>query len=199
MKLITVDGLKAFAEIRDNKSDDLLEIIVTTMSARFQTYLNRNLELGTYTDYFEAGRGRRKYYLSAYPVMLDSDLDNFILTDNGSVLTINDDFYLREDEGLLEFYLAPIFIVPKQIKVVYTGGYRVIDDSGINDGAINVPGDVKLATYLQCSYMFKRRNDLGLTSVAVSGGFSVSGSKALALLPDVKAMLRNHRRVPGGY
>lgn len=199
MKLITVAGLKAFAEIRDDHSDVLLGILVDDMSVRVQTYLNRNLELGTYTDYFEAGRGRRKYYLSAYPVILDSDLDNFILTDNGSVLTINDDFYLREDEGLLEFDLAPTFIVPKQIKAVYTGGYRVIDDSGIDNGSLNIPGDIKLATYLQCSYMFKRRNDLGLTSVSVSGGFSIGKMPAMALLPDVKSMLKNHRRVPGMY
>jgi hypothetical protein len=198
-KLITVESLKTFAEIRDTHTDALLSIIVDTMSARIQTYLNRNLEHAQYTEYYEAGSGRRKWYLSAYPITVDST-HTFVLTDNGSTLTKDSDFYLREDEGLLEIDMSPIFIVPKQIKVVYYGGYEVIDDStSINDGALDIPEDMRLAVYLQCSYMFKRRNDLGLTAISISGGFSVAKMPPVELLPDVKSMLRYFRRVPGMY
>ena len=41
----------------------------------------------------------------------------------------------------------------------------------------------------------------GLVNVlgSVSGGFSIGKMPAMALLPDVKSMLKNHRRVPGMY
>ncbi len=202
MKLITVDGLKAFAEIRDTSvgTATLLDIIVTSVSARIQTYLNRNLTLANYTEHFNAGYGRKKFYVSAYPIVIDNDRP-FILTDNGSQMTLNSDFFLREDEGLIEMNTAPVFIVPNQIKVVYYGGYPIIDDStSLNDGTLAVPDDIKLAVYMQCSYMYKRRNDLGLTSINIGGGgFSIAKMPAVELLPEVKSILRNFRHVPGMY
>ena len=202
MKLITVEGLKSFAEIRDSAAatTTLLGIIVDATSARIQTHLNRNLTLAQYTEYFEAGFSRRKFYASAYPIVISAN-QPFVLTDNGTVLTIDDDFYLRQEDGLIEIDLAPIFVVPRQIKAVYYGGYDVVDDStSLNDGALDVPDDMRLAAYMQCSYMYKRRNDLGLTSINIGGGgFSIAKMPAVELLPDVKAILRNFRRVPGMY
>lgn len=196
MNLITVAGLKSFAEIKDSHSDVFIGMLVEAMSERIERYLNRYLTKAQYTEYFEAGVSRTKYWLPAYPIDLTKD---FIVTDSDVVLTINRDYYVREDQGLIEFVNSTTKTKPKQIKVVWTGGYEEINDSSIDDGTLDVPSSMKLGCYLQCSYMYKRRNDLGLMSISIAGGFTIGKMPAMALLPDVKEMLNKFRRVPMEY
>lgn len=196
MKLITTASLKAFAEIKDSHSDVFIGMLVDSMSERIEEYLNRYLTKAEYTEYFEAGSSRLKYWLPAYPVDLAED---FTVTDSGIALTINRDYYVRENQGLIEFANSTAKTKPKQIKVVWTGGYEEIEDSSTEDGTLNVPASMKLGAYLQCSYMYKRRNDLGLTSISIAGGFTIGKMPAMALLPDVKEMLNKFRRIPTEY
>jgi hypothetical protein len=81
---------------------------------------------------------------------------------------------------------------------VWTGGYDVITDSDLtSEGTIDCDEDIKLATYMQISYMYKRRNELGLTSVSISGGFTIGKIPPIELLTEVKDMLYHCRRKAG--
>jgi hypothetical protein len=199
MRLITVTGLKAYLEKEDNEHDGLLDIIINGVSASIEGFLNRNLEKKEYTYYFEADGNRKKYWLPAYPVDL---AERFVLTVYGDTRYVGVDYFLREEEGLMTFYIAPIYYVPKDIKVIWTGGYELIDDSSDDDGSLDVPDDYRLATYMQCAHVFKRRNDTGVNIVTMPNGRIDKGWRYVkpgALLPEVKDLLSDYRRIPGRY
>jgi len=180
MLLASLDDVKTFLEKTDTQHDGLLEQIITGVSARIELFLNRNLEQKERTQYFDAGK--RYYYLPAYPIDITATLT---VTLDGTVQDKDDDYFIWEDEGLIEFYSAPTYIEPKQLKIVWTGGYT----------STTVPEDIKYATILQSAYIFRRRKDLGASSVSSPNG-SISVSAPTDLLPDVKKLLQSLRRRP---
>jgi hypothetical protein len=195
--IITVSGLKQFLDGKiDSQHDKILSSIVSGVSELIESHTNRFLEKSAYTYYFEANGRRCKYWLPAYPVDLD---ESFKVTVNDEEYTIDEDYFVRENNGLLEFYLAPVRVYPKGIKVEWTGGYELVDDSSDDDGTIAVPGKMKLAAYMQASFMFRRRNDIGISVVSMPDGMIKKAVKADDLLPEVKKMLRNMRRDPGEF
>lgn len=199
MQLITVTNLKLFLDDKkDTQHDRMLEIIINGVSDMIQTHLNRYLSKAQYTHYFEADGLSTLFYLPAYPVIITSGVNpiTFTVTVNEDVQEINDDFFLREDEGLIRFYTPPLYVQPKGIKVEWTGGYDLIDDSSDDDGSLDVPDAVKLAAYLQCSYMYRRRNDIGISTLVLPDGSIKKSGKSYRLLPEVVSMLVNYRRVP---
>mgnify|MGYP001222820502 CR=1 FL=1 len=196
MQLITISNLKMFLDGKsDTQHDRMLELIINGVSDIVQTHLNRYLLKAEYTHYFEADNLRKAFYLPAYPVDLINEL--FTVTIDDDEQTIDDDYYVREEEGLIVFYLPPIYTHPKNIKVVWTGGYETIDDSSDDDGSLAVSDTIKLAVCLQCSYVYRRRNDIGVSTLVLPDGSIKKSSKAYRLLPEVVSMLENHRRVPG--
>lgn len=183
-------------EKSDAQHDKILTIMIEGVSDIIENHLNRYLLKQEYTYYFEANAVRNKFYLPAYPVDLEED---FIVTVNGVVQEIDSDYYVREDQGLIQFYIAPTYYSPKGIKVEWTGGYDLIDDSSDDNGALDVPDTLKLAAYMQCSYMFKRRNDVGLFYFTLPNGRLRKDPKPKKLLPEVTAMLANYRRTAEAY
>ena len=196
MRLITVYNLKAFMEKVDSQHDRMLEIIIEGVSDVIQNHLNRYLTKAEYTHYFEADGVRNKFYLPAYPIDLTED---FTVTVNDEEQTINDDYFVRENDGLITFYSPPLYTEPKGVQVVWTGGYELIDDSSDESGTLDVPDTIRLATYMQCSYMYKRRNDIGLFYFTLPNGRLRKDPKPRKLLPEVTAMLLNYRRTAEAY
>jgi hypothetical protein len=180
INLITLDELKGFILEKTNAdADTLLTNIITYVSKRFETYLNRSLKKEARTEYFDAGH--RIYYLSAFPI----DTTTFTVTLDSTVQTIDDNYYLWEDKGKLEFYVKTSYIKPKQLKVDYYGGYA--EDSGILD----IPDDMKYACLLQCSFLYRRRKDIGLTSINLPDGSANVYTQGL--LPEVKDVLNKYK------
>jgi hypothetical protein len=180
MLLATLDDVKTFLEKTDTTHDDLLELIITKVSARIELYLNRNLEKTERTQYFDAGR--RIYSLPAIPIDLTATLT---VTVDDEVQDINDDYFVWESEGLIEFYTAPDRTQPKQVKIVWSGGYT----------STTVPEDIQYAAILQSAFVFRRRKDIGVNSLSTPDG-SLSVNAPIDLLPEVKSILKSLRRKP---
>lgn len=196
MLLITVSNLKSYLEKTDSTNDFILGVITKGVSTSIQKYLNRFLEKTEYTEYFEVDNVRKRFYLKAYPIDLTAD---FTVTLDDDEQTIDDDYFVREEAGLITFDIPPIYTEPKGLKVVYTGGYEEIDDSSIDDGTLNVPDDIRMAAYMQAAYMFRRRNDLGISALSLPDGKIEKKAKAGRLIPEVISLLKDYRRSSGAY
>jgi hypothetical protein len=187
MKLISEGDLKQFASITNKQKDDkLLGIIIEQVSARIESFLNRDFVSQARTVYFDAGR--RKYYVNALPVSLSPTAP--VVTVNGVTQTVDSDYWIREEEGLFEFLYAPTYTKPKEVVIVYTGGYTA--DS---DGILPVPDDIKRACLFQSGHDYKRKDEIGLSSVRMGDG-SANVNTKMELLPEVVRILKSHRLYP---
>lgn len=242
MRLISLMDLKVFLEVvAVTEHDSILDMLIDSTSQRIVTWLNRDIKKEARTLYRDVGK--RYYYLPAYPVDLTAALS---VVNDGTTLTKDSDFFVWDDDGLIEIrwpeYLS--FVNPRQLVITYTGGYaetpisEVVGDDGKNytcilshlSAAANKPkngadyatywsqtgsagvtwvagalynnkaffhvnDDIKLATIIQAAFTFRRRKDIGVTSVSFTDG-STSKQVPLKLLGEVQDLLRPHRRRP---
>jgi hypothetical protein len=201
--LVPLSTVKSFLDIDTEKTDydSLLVTIIKYVSSRFETFLNRKLQKQERTQYFEAGRS--KYFLEAFPV--DSSASITVVLDDDTQ-TINDDYWLWPELGIIHFDSATSYIEPRELYVTYTGGYAATDTSvgitGISTITetvlLGVPDDVSFACLLQTAFVFRRRKDIGLSSVSMPDG-AINTIFAADLLPEVKKILLNYRKVPTDY
>ena len=181
IKLISIDDLRTFLEEDDADFDDQLNQLIPQVSSQIETYLNRELKEAARTEYFSGGR--RYYYVAAFPI---NPSPVPIVLEDDVTQTDNEDYFTFENEGLFEFQYETSDWRPKIIKITWTGGYAE------SDGVLVVPDDMKQACIQQCTYVFKRRRDLGNSGVSTPNG-NISYTAALDLLSNVKTILDPHR------
>lgn len=194
MRLISLTDLKLFLNITNIVQDRLLGNIIDRVSKRVETYLNRNLLKQARTIYRDAGR--RYYYLPAYPI--DEAATLTVICD-GVTQTKDSDFFVRADDGLIEFQkdAVPSYQDPKEVVITWTGGYA---SSGEGDTeCLAVPEDIQDAALRQSAYNFRRRNDIGISSVSMPDGSVSKTPIDSSLLPEVKDLLHNYRKPAGEY
>ena len=201
--LVPLATVKAFLEIDAAKTDydSLLVTIIKYVSGRFETFLNRKLQKAERTQYFDAGR--TKYFLEAFPI--DSTASLTVTLDD-TTQTVNDDYWVWPTLGLLRFDYSTSYTEPRELSVTYTGGYAITDTaigiSGISTVTetvlLEVPDDLAFACLLQTTFVFRRRKDIGLSSVSMPDG-SINTIFAAELLPEVKRILMTYRKIPTDY
>jgi hypothetical protein len=186
LKLINADNLKIFASIPEKQKDDkVLDLIIDQVSARIQTALNRTLTSAQYTEVFNAGQ--KFYYVKAYPIDMGTPP---VVTVAGTAKTMDTDFFVWDQEGLIEFEIPPSYSKPREVQIVYTGGY-----SADSDGILQVPDDIKRACLIQSAHDYKRRDELGLSAIKMGDG-SVNVQTKTELLPEVVSILKSYRARP---
>ncbi len=240
MRLIKVPDLKSFLEITVTTQDTLLALINDLVSSRIEKWLNRNLTKTAYSVYFNSGR--KFYYLPAYPIDTSATLT---VTYDGTVQTLDDDYYVWATEGLIEFDDETVYCDPKEVLIAWTGGYtetaisEVLGTDGLNYKCIlthtataankpvtgvdyatywsqtgssgvawasgtqyldhaylsGIPDDIRLAAIMQMAFTFRRRKDIGLSSITLPDG-SISKNVPVKLLDEVMDILRPYRRIP---
>jgi hypothetical protein len=198
MMLVSLTEAKAFLEIATATTDfdSLIGQIIEYVSDRIETFLNRDLTKSYYTSYFDSGR--RKYYLNAYPIDATAVIT---VTVDGTTQTEDDDYYVWDDEGLVEFSWTTTYTDPKQISITWLGGYSVTTISVASvskDILATIPDSIKFACLLQSAFVFKRRKDIGLTGVSLPDG-SFNTIFSGDLLPEVKSILNSYRKHPIGH
>jgi len=78
------------------------------------------------------------------------------------------------------------------IQVIYRGGYCAAGQAPVV-GETAMPADLREAAIEQASFLFKRRDDIGLSSVGHDGG-SINKFSAVKLLPMVADILKIYRK-----
>jgi hypothetical protein len=201
--LVDVNEVKTFLEIDESITtfDTLLANFIKYVSNRIEIYLNRNLKKQERTKYFQTGK--RKFFVDAYPI--DSTATITVVVD-GETQTINDDYFVWHNEGVIEFDYKTSYIEPKNLYITWSGGYAstgTIINGTFTDAdllLVDIPDALKFACVLQVSYLFRRRKDYGLSSVSMPDGtVSSFGITTGDLLPDVKKILNSFRKMPNEY
>ena len=151
--------VKAIMEKTDTTHDTIITSLIQRVSASMEAYCNRFFKKVARTEVYNAGR--KHYFLSAFPVDTTAALT---VTLTGTAQTINSHYYLWEDMGLIEFITSPTDTTPKAVSITYTGGYTE------TDSVLAVPDDLKHACIEQVMFLFRRRKDIGLSSVSMPDG-----------------------------
>lgn len=186
MRIITLDNLKKFLEkLPQPKQDALLVQIIEQQSQRFETFLRRKLKAEERTEFFDGGE--KSYWLPAFPIDEGQTLTVTRTTDN-FVFVKDTDYFVRADEGLIEFANKIPRGLPKLLSITWTGGYT----ENANTNVIEVPDDLQHACILQCIFVYRRRKDIGLSSVSNPDG-NISVMTPVQLLPEVRAILDNYK------
>ena len=197
--LTSLATVKSFLDIDTDKTtyDSIIVTIIKHVSDRIQTFLNRKLLKEERTQYFQAGR--TNYFLDSYPI--DSTASLTVVVDE-TTQTINDDYWVWYDSGTLQFDYATSYIEPKQISITYTGGYAATETSiGVGSTEtvlLTVPDSLSYACIMQSAFTFRRRKDVGVSSLSMPDG-SVNTMFAADLLPEVRHTLMQHRKLPTDY
>jgi hypothetical protein len=176
--------MKVYLEKSDSTHDALLTMFIQQVSARIQTYLNRELKAEERTEYFDAGE--KQFSLKAYPI--DTE-ETFTVNWSDEEQEIDEDYFLYDTIGIVEFPYGTGQYDARAIDITYTGGYTD------TDSVLAVPDDLKRACFLQVAFDFKRRKDLGLSSISMPDG-SMSVYQPARFLPEVTAILNSFRRMP---
>ncbi len=180
-----LSGATATTTYVSGRFDTMITNLIEQISTLIEKECKRKLKAEERTEYFDSGRSI--YTLDAYPIIIDAE-NTFAITLNEEAVNKDEDYYLDEDLGVVEFWGGTGTRWPKAIKVVYTGGYEEDED-----GVLAVPDDLKHACLMQVAFEFKRREDIGLSGVSMPGG-SVSTYQPADLLPEVKNTIKDNKR-----
>lgn len=196
MNLTQLSTLKARLNIDrgDTADDALLTNALTGLSQRFAGECNRQFD---YQDdaTFTFRANEMDIRVDRYPI---ASVTGFALKDSGTtgwhVVTGADvpDFVIGPQQNIIEL-ASPLGDSAQIAQVTYSGGYILPGDSN-SDGSIALPSDLEQAAVEQLAYWYQRRNQLGLVSISGDGG-SISQFRALDLLPNVQAVLRQYERL----
>ncbi len=199
MLLVSVSEVKTFMEKTDTSHDALIGMIIEYVSAKIEIFLNRSLSKEYRTKTFDVKSKGKKYFLDSYPI--DSSA-NITVTLDDTVETINEDYYVWFNEGVVEFDYQPTYIEPKQIVIDWLGGYETFTTtvSGVVKTELyssELPDGIKFATLMQSAFVYRNRLQLGVQSISLPNG-SLGNIFSGDLLPEVKDILKMYRKPAGG-
>jgi len=182
--------------VDNTEYDSMLNRIILGLEDVFNGETGRKL-LMTNADVTEYHTGSGRYLqLERYPVISITSVRESALYTFGdeSALTADTDYRLVRDgkNGIIHRIGFKWSEFDDAIQVIYRGGYCGADEMP-GEGEHALPADLREAAILQASFIYKRRNDIGLSSVSAEGG-SISKFSAMDLLPLVKETLNRYRR-----
>lgn len=196
-RVCTLNDVKDRLGLDDTDYDQMINTIILGVGGIFDGYTNRML-IAPATDYTERVTGYG-YMLRVkqYPIITITSIKeawNYEF-DDAEELTNPDDYIIANDglTGVLMRRIGIWPILPETIQIVYRGGYCA---AGVapGSGEYALPADIREAAILQASFIFKRKDDIGLSSVSAEGG-SISKFQAIKLLPQVQEILNKYRRL----
>ena len=195
-RICTLADVKGRLGITGTDYDVVLNRIVLGIENIFDNYTRRKL-IQTAADVTEYYAGCGQYLqLARYPVIaltsikqaLDYDFDS------ADALTANEHYRLRSTDGIIYRLYQEWYSPPESIQVIYRGGYcPAAQTPGTGETAL--PPELREAAIEQSCFLFKRKDDIGLSSVSAEGG-SISKFSAMKLLPLVTDILDSYKK-PG--
>jgi len=198
-RLCLLADVKDRLGISNTDYDTVINQIIAALTPRFDNHCKRPL-LITAADQTETYTGCGDYLqVDRYPIAAITSIK--IATDydfdSATALTVNTDYRLMRSgkKGIIFRPYLKWEDHPDSIQIVYRGGFCA---AGVSPGTgeTALPDDLREAAIQQASFVFKRRNDIGLSSVGFDGG-SMQKFSALKFLPNVQETLDNNYLKPG--
>lgn len=176
--------------------DKLLTRLVNGIESIFNSHCDRQFLL-TDTDVTEYYTGcGRQLLLKRYPIVAVTSIKQAADYDFASATALTEDTDYRQinagKNGIIYLAYTNWLGTPDSIQVIYRGGYRAAGKT-VGSGETAVPNDLREAAILQATFVFKRKDDIGLASTGFQGG-SISKFSAIKLLPMVEQILKKYRR-----
>lgn len=124
MDMTTKERIKALMGIDSTGSDDLIDIIIAGVSARFESLLGRHVTVDTYTEVYEVSKAAKVIWLRGYPIASITSMTYSSKTNDSSatLLVADDDYSLDADAGIVRLRLVNTPYNPGYLSVVYSGG-----------------------------------------------------------------------------
>ena len=176
--------------------DALINRIILGVEEIFNSETGRTL-LMTSDDVTEYYTGGCPYLqLERYPVISITSIKESALYTFGdeSALTADTDYRLAKEgkNGIIYRLGYKWSDFEDAIQIIYRAGYCGADETpGVGEHAL--PANLREAAIMQVSFIFKRRNDIGLSSVSAEGG-AINVFSSMDLLPLVEETLKKYRR-----
>lgn len=196
-RICTLADVKDRLAETDTENDSTINRVILGLEEIFEAYTNRKLLVNSVdvTEYYSACGSRLQ--VSRYPVVsvtsikqaLDYDFDNAdALVENTGYRLIS-----TGKNGIIYRVHMDWFSIADSIQIIYRGGFCPAGQAP-GTGETAMPNDLREAAIEQACFIFKRMDDIGLSGVSIEGG-SMSKFTAMDLLPMVKKILDNYRRV----
>lgn len=210
MDITTVARIKALLGETGTSIDAVLASMITAMSARFESEMQRPLAALDRTEVYSVGATRRFISLRAAPVVRVDSRGSSVATFQVKVnsvpsftsvplLVVNRDYIVEDTMGAVRILAdVPTIttgaigrpIAPYYVQVRYTGGL------GVDQPAIEAAyPDLVAAADAQIVYLWRRRLSLG--GDQKTGDSAATYDSSYALLPDVYTTLRGYERRAG--
>jgi hypothetical protein len=195
--LCLIADIKTRLGLTGTEHDTLLAALVAAFSRRADVFTARVLQ-DTGANVTEYHQGGCQYLqLERYPVVSITTIKeswDFDWT-AATALVADTDYRLLAGgrTGLLLRLYADWIDQPDGIQVVYRGGFAE-PDAVLTAGQTALPPDLREAAIEQCSLIFKRRDDIGLSGITFEGG-GFQKFSAIDLLPNVEKTLLSYRRL----
>lgn len=157
MDLTTVVRVKALAfddKSGDTSKDALLGTLITNVSARVASALGRHVQTGSRQEEYEVERGSKIVQLRGAPVSTVTAItySGTPADDDATALTVNDDYRLDANPGIVRLLLSPTNYDPGFLRLTYDGG--MADDTAT---FITAYPDIAGAVDAQVVYEYKRK------------------------------------------
>lgn len=208
MKFMTLEDVKKIVDMKGTTDQDVLDRVAQLLAARFEQYLNRDLvkltdpeppaDPAQRTEYFHGGpKGRELLSLRAYPNIVNVEIrDDPLRAFDTTTIVDPTDYYVEDRSGLVYALNGFVFQAGvANIQVKYNGGYavRTVGDAPNTEDLVQIPEEWLLAYQLQLRFLWSRRDNVAMLSMAHSSGGTAAYSP-IRLLPEVQNILRGARR-----
>ncbi|MCK4958939.1 MAG: phage gp6-like head-tail connector protein [Planctomycetes bacterium] len=196
-KICTLADVKLRLGITDTDYDSLLSRIIVGVESMFDSHTCRTLiaPAADVTEYY-TGQGRF-LALKAHPVVAITSIKISYAYDFDSetALVVNTDYRLINGgaNGIIYRITGHWPELVDGIQAVYRGGYCAVDVVP-EEGEHALPDDLREVAIEQATFIFKRRDDIGLSAVGFDGG-SMQKFSAMKLMPMVLDVLKKYERV----
>jgi hypothetical protein len=219
---VGVGGLCLLGDVKDRLGlgsktdfDSVINGIIVSVENIFNSYLQRILLLTSddVTEYYTTIDGQERLRVNRYPIVSITSIKeaadyNFDAVDplvvntdyriiaggiKGIIYRVNvallSDQSYEIDQDLGQYWLKG----DDAIQIIYRGGFCPVNTTP-GAGETPLPADLREAAIMQSSFVFKRKDDIGLHSVSAHGG-SISKFADIELLPMVKQILDTYKRI----
>lgn len=194
-RICTLADVKDRLGLSTTEDDTLISRIITGLESIFNNFTSRKLVLNAIDEtIYRAGNGPR-LSLERYPIVNITSIKEAVDYDfdNADALVANTDYRHISNTGMIYRLCRQSWPgVEDCIEIKYRGGY-VSAGQVPAAGELAMPADIREAAIEQASFMYKRRNDPGVTTNSFDGS-SITTS-AMDLLPIVKETLKIYKRL----